>query len=617
VLAALALGLWALACAGRGPEPRSIRLIERLGEARVVTAPGQILEVPASWLSAAELVAPSASTRGLARRRLPDGEGYDQRVSLAAPAGSRYEFTARVPRRGRLRLAWAAGAAAPGAAGEAEWRLGFRALVGSPHGAGTPARLLDETVRPGDPEGWREATLDLARWGGRTIRLSLETHGVGPAWGAWANPIFDAGPAARRPNLILISLDTVRADRLGAYGYRRHPTTPRLDRFAEQGIRFAWAIAQAPWTQPSHLSLLSGLHPASRGALPRVPLAAALWRAGYRTFAVTGGGQIDARYGFDAGFEVYRVTDWIQRPELVVNWVEGRTAGPFFLFLHTYEAHEPYTDERFARALPAGRISGAFGKRRWRGLSKQLTAEEKARVEALYDGDLSHADGQLGRWLAAAEHAGWLENSIVVVTSDHGEQFWEHGTWGHGQTLHDHQLHVPLLLHLPPRLARERLGRRALEPGSVVADQVQLMDLYPSLLELAGVALESPVQGVSLVPLLAGDAMPPREAFAERTNIRAFESKALRTLRFKFIYTFPRDAAASQPPVLELFDLRRDPAERENLAESQPEVVAGLRDRVLAIAEAGGRVADPPLGMPVDADLAAKLRALGYLDDGR
>lgn len=590
----------------------SERLIEHGEVTTASLGDGEHPEVPESWLADVAMVAPPNRVVSLARRRLPDGDGYDQRASIAAPAGSRYVFDLDLPKRPTLRLAWAAGAP-EGREGES-WSLAFRAAVESD--GGSPVEVSQGTVTSRDRlAGWNEATVSLGRWAGRHVRLALETSGDPLPWGAWANPIVDAGPSAR-PNLILISVDTVRADHLGAYGYRRRPTTPRLDRFAADNIRFAWAIAQAPWTQPSHQAMLSGIYPASRGELERVYLARVLWHAGYRTLALTGGGQVDVRFGFDRGFEAFRLSDWIHAPEETVRWTASRTSGPFFLFLHTYEVHEPYTHDEFARALPPGRLGTTFSKDLWQHMGKVFTEEEMAYIEALYDGDLRYTDEKLGQWFEAAARAGWLDNSIIVVTSDHGEQFWEHATWGHGQSLHDHQLHVPLLVHLPPSV-RARLGARALAPGSVVADQVQLIDLYPTLLELLQIPAESRVQGTSVVPLLAGEAMAPREAFAERTNVRAYESKALRTLRYKFIYSFPRRETALDRPPLELFDLRRDPGEQTNLAALQPDVVAGLKERVLAISAGGDLAGDSDENPPLDADLAAKLRALGYLDNGR
>jgi arylsulfatase A-like enzyme len=200
----------------------------------------------------------------------------------------------------------------------------------------------------------------------------------------------------------------------------------------------------------------------------------------------------------------------------------------------------------------------------------------------------------------------------VVVTSDHGEQLWEHGSWRHGQNLYDEQILVPLLLRLPPALARE-LG---VEPGTVVERQVELVDLYPTLLDLLGVAREHPVQGRSLLPLLTGGEWTPRDAFAEHTNIKTWERKAFRSDRFKFVKSIPRPTrrARGATPYFELYDLRRDPEERTDLSERHAEVVERLDERLRALGASLQGLEDE-LPEDLDPELRKQLEALGYLGD--
>jgi arylsulfatase A-like enzyme len=204
---------------------------------------------------------------------------------------------------------------------------------------------------------------------------------------------------------------------------------------------------------------------------------------------------------------------------------------------------------------------------------------------------------------------GFMDRTIIVVTSDHGEQLWEHGGFRHGQTMYDHQLLVPLILYLPPGLRRE-LGGGAATEGLVIEDQVRLIDLYPTLLELLGVPLDHTLHGRSLVPLLKGESLPPVDAFAENTNGR-LEMKALRSARYKFIRAYPTDPVEGE---IALFDLSQDPHEQHNIADRMPELTEALRQRIDALTSGDlhtAREQEVPEGL--DPELEAQLEALGYL----
>ncbi len=495
----------------------------------------------------------------------------------------------------------------------------------------TSTQVFARKVAAELPGRWQDEDVDLSAWGGRQVTLELAALAGAPAEliGAWASPqLVEPPPAAeksdnqRRTNVVWISLDTLRADHLGAYGYAR-PTSPNLDAFAKRGLRFEWAISQAPWTRPSHRSMLTGVYPASRGGRDSPMIGEVLYRAGYETFAVTGGGQVDSTLGFDRGFGIYRVWDWIHEPQKMVDWASDRaqwTGRPFFAFLHCYETHEPYTHTRFAEGMPPGRLAGEFSKEIWNRLRKRFSDEEKRYAEALYDGDIAYTDAKIGEFFAGFERAGLLADSIVIVTSDHGEQFWENGTWGHGQNLHDHQIHVPLLVFLPESIRGEleRAGRKKSQGAALtqgpIEDQVELIDLYPTLLDLLGIELESPVNGRSLRALLEGQgSLPAREAFAEHTNVKENEQKALRTPRFKFIVSIPRKSSESRDESFELYDLKRDPGERQNLAPGLGSRVAELRMKIGGIMDGSDTARDEEVPADIDEDLKNQLKALGYI----
>jgi arylsulfatase A-like enzyme len=600
----------AAGCSRTGGGEGAIRLVERLATAEISRPAGT--PPPADSLfrpveSGERLASPTIE---LLRFGLGPESDRDWRLAISGPAGSRFAIPVEVPRAGRLRLGVGRVAAAALAAAPAPLRVTVELRQGDE--TRTLAELTVE--RTADPR-WRDLDLDLAEWRGESAQVVLASEASPDGdWIAFANPEI-VRTAARRPrrrptSVVLISLDTLRADRLGCYGYAARPTSPQLDAFAARSVLFRTAISQAPWTRPSHRAMLDGLYPSSKAGLTSPPIGELLWQAGYRTAAITAGGQVDPRFGFDAGFERFWVWDWARAPESVLPFL-ARDGRPYFLFLHTYETHEPYEDNRFAAGLPNGRIEGEFRKIHHQWLGSSITPEERAYASALYDGDIAFLDERLGRLFGDLERAGVFEEAIVVVTSDHGEQFWEHGTWGHGGTVYDEEIRVPLLVRLPPTLARSLAGGRGLP--TEVADQVQLVDLYPTLLELAGVPLRHAVQGRSLAPLLSGVGdWEAREALSEDTSGR-MERKALRTDRSKFILS-ARTAAwpDGDEQRSEIYDLRNDPGERLDLAPDRPDVVAALRRRLLQIARGGGPQ-EEELPENLDPELAAKLRALGYL----
>ncbi len=528
---------------------------------------------------------------------------FDERAAFLAPSGTRYRFPVTLPQEPVLQLGLGYLSPPEGAAPRS---VRFEVEVAG-------ETILDETVEA-RPEGrWRDRELDLGPWAGRDVTVELRTSGEGPpVWAAWSAPeILSAAGREEGWDVVLVSLDTLRADHLGCYGHLR-PTSPHLDALADGGVRFATAVAQSPWTKPSHRSLLTGLYPVAHKGLRSPPLAAVLWRAGYRTWAVTGGGQVHPRFEFGRGFETYRVEDWIRAVDGVAERFSRGRGRKQFLFLHTYEVHDPYFHTTFADGLPRGRVGERFAKADKDPQRIQPpTAEERAYVEALYDSGIAFVDEALGRLFAEFEKRGVLERAIVVVTSDHGEELWEHGKWGHGTTVYDHQLLVPLIVHLPPGLRRE-LGAAALPPGSVVARQVRLVDLYPTLLELLDVPLGHRVQGRSLKDLLAGGTLPEIDAFAENTNV-AVEQKALRSSRFKLVYSYHKRRRATTGRT-QLYDLRRDPEERHDLLEKHPELAAALMARMEQIIFGSGEAGyDEIKPEGIDPKLREQLEALGYL----
>jgi arylsulfatase A-like enzyme len=326
-------------------------------------------------------------------------------------------------------------------------------------------------------------------------------------------------PAAPRPNVLLISLDTLRADHLGCFGYRKG-TSPNLDRFAAEGIRFTNCRSQAPWTLPSHMSLFTSLLPTDNGVdnvnkvLPReiVTLAQVLRKAGYRTAGLVNDGQMKAHWGFRRGFETWREfpvdTAAGSCPNITtqaINWLRDDAAGsPFFLFLHYYDCHDPYDAPEPFRRKMGTTLTGARAHElcvRYHGPGQSLPRPDLlADLVAAYDAEIAWLDDELGRLLAAVP-----PDTLAVVFADHGEAFKEHGWLMHGATLYDEEIHVPLIVRLPAGQAR----------GKVVEEPAMLLDVAPTILACCGIPVPAQFQGADLATLWQGGHLQQRLVLSE------------------------------------------------------------------------------------------------------
>jgi arylsulfatase A-like enzyme len=462
-----------------------------------------------------------------------------------------------------------------------------------------------------------------------------------------------------RPNVILISVDTLRADRLNLYGYDRYPTSPLIDALSRDGIVHEAHIASAPWTIPSHLSLLTSLHPSSHGVtksvdswvlagdeatsryvrLPdsRVTLAETLAAAGYRTAAFTGGVTLDARIGFGQGFELYDTSMYKIGPsqmESMLEWVGSEPGRPFFLFWHTFEVHAPYTRGRFLAPEHAGlRID--LDRLTERIIRDPVVAATVASSEVvrdfldrnsaldvetcsdLYDGGVATVDFWVGRLVGYLLDHGLYDSTAIVLTSDHGEELGDHDPEAfydiHGRTNYEEMLRVPLIVKLPGSALA----------GTRVDSVTSAVDVMPTVLEVAGVSAPGgQMQGHSLVGLWEGTGGAGRVAFAEAAAYRP-EVKSVRSARYKLILdiapeTVEEHGRAFVPEVprgRRLFDLASDPRELHDLLAEDAgadveDIAAGLEKRLRAFASAApGDVEEVEL----DSEAIDRLRAMGYV----
>ncbi|MCZ7582278.1 MAG: sulfatase [Deltaproteobacteria bacterium] len=397
-------------------------------------------------------------------------------------------------------------------------------------------------------------------------------------------------PPENLPNVVLISVDTLRADRVGSYGYEKKPT-PVTDLLAERGVRFANARTAAPWTLPSHATMFTGLYPTDHRAIDdkvkirddAPMLGEIMKKRGYRTAAFVTHYYVGADYGFDRGFDKFVLREEAggdQVADLANAWVKDHQKESFFLFLHFFDPHTPYAPPPTLRAkyLPA---ASGFVRGDTADVLSVVHGEGRPDYEpllsglsALYDGEIEHTDAMIGRVLGFMKRLE-IANTIVVFVSDHGEEFMEHRLMEHGFTLYEEQLHVPFVVYWPERFPEPK----------VISDPVTLADLAPTLADLVGAPVPEGITGKSLVPLMDGGTIAPRRFFAETTR-QGPDRVALIDGRWKFIYT-PPFRLSGRLFGMELYDLDADPREKNNLVETD-------RDRAKAYLlelEASGRYA--------------------------
>ena len=424
-----------------------------------------------------------------------------------------------------------------------------------------------------------------------------------------------------RPDVILISIDTLRPDHLGAYGYAK-PTSPTLDAIAEQGVVFEDVTSPSPWTLPAHASLLTGLYPSRHRANSHYrslgksapTLASILSEHGYDAAAVVNSHNLSRRYGLDRGFRRFRhVQEWVfevmpttEVTDQAVEWLSAPRRRPLFLFLHYYDVHSDY------RSLPD--FESAFlddYDGHADGTTRQLAEVRKGNVSFdeddvahlldLYDAGILQIDHELGRLLTLLRARGLLDRSLLVITSDHGEEFLEHGGVLHGRTQFQEVLRVPLLMRGP-----------GLPAGTRVSTPVSLVDIAPTLLAMLEIPAPASLDGVDLAPLWRGETrdFAERHLFGEADHHNEVDDITRSVRQGRYALHYNRLTEQHQ-----LYDLEQDPWERVDIAAEQQEIADRLRERLLrfmADAEQAALAEDRPLD-PLTPEELQHLRELGYL----
>jgi arylsulfatase A-like enzyme len=434
--------------------------------------------------------------------------------------------------------------------------------------------------------------------------------------------------------VILVLVDTLRADHLSCYGYQAN-RTPAIDGLARDGTRFARAFAQASWTRPSIATILTSLYPSSHRAIHKsdvlpasvVSLAEVMQTAGYRTIGFANNINVAPLFNFQQGFDEYvflepafffgaseaaaqltiynqlrlmreryfsrlkHVENYYQPAEVVtgrgLDWIARNGDRPFFLMLHYMDPHDPYfthpwNGEAFARVANPNPA---------RGLAD--------RYRSAYDGEISYLDTQLDRLFRELRARGVYDRSLIVLTSDHGEEFCEHGGWWHGTTLYDEQIAVPLVVKPPA-------GGPA---GAVNEGLASSVDIAPTILAIAGIAVPDAMVGKPL-GLLASAPAPREHSFAES----ALEGNILQSFRtdaWKLIHANPANPRGL--PERQLFEVASDPGEQRDLFSGRPQEAGMLASSMEAVRQRAAAVAAQASETAIDRATEERLRALGYV----
>lgn len=437
----------------------------------------------------------------------------------------------------------------------------------------------------------------------------------------------------RDVNVLLISIDTLNPEHLGCYGYDRN-TSPEIDSLARGGILFKHAYSQSPKTSPSHMSMFTSLYPSVhkirnwnelQGVYSLdhhlITIGEIMKHAGYKTVAFTGGGNVQSSIGFDHGFDIYDNHDkvWTRAFE----WLDQNHDDKFFLFLHTFEVHSPYLppppyntmfgepyhgeirdseaelDEFYKENYQTNGSFPGYHRLFW-DLVDRSNSEDVARVISLYDGGIRFMNDQmLGVLLNKLKEYGLDKNTLIIFTSDHGEEFLQHGDFLHKE-LYDEHIHVPLIFRFPDQ---------DFEQQQTIEQQVRTIDLFPTILDYLNLPVPVMAQGTSLLPAIQGQDLD-LPAFSERIVITDLPDmkKSLRTSDWKYIWWPTKEKQ-------ELYNLIKDPGERMNVAEQESEVAAGLHKRIIEWMKVNEQKGSTirAYTSTFDKETVEKLKSLGYI----
>ncbi|MFC2164697.1 sulfatase [Acidobacteriota bacterium] len=479
--------------------------------------------------------------------------------------------------------------------------------------------------------------VDLKEYEGENVQIYLSTKGTKKALACWFNPVIFS-PQERQKSVILISLDTLRADHLGCYGYSRD-TSPGIDKLAEDSAVFLNTFATSPWTLPSHVSLLTALNCINHQVYnsdekmdPSIKTLADFLRSkGYFNSAITGGGYVSGIFGLNKGFDSYHVRGQLNDSDSaekatqgVLDFIERNKDRNFFFFLHSYQIHSPYFppppyDEMFlAEDAEWKKVNLGELRLNHQHRFKPLSDKQRQNIIDLYDGEIRYTDEKLiSPIINKLKSLNLYDDTMIILTADHGEEFFEHKSWAHSHSVYDETIKVPMIVK---SFNSEHAGRR-------IEKYARLVDAMPTILEALGIDhSDNYMDGESLYSLLLDNSESTEERiFLSELAPYAGENHIPRKIainqgRNKLIindkfspedlayYTFP-------PPEIqkmEIYDLTKDPREILNLIKKEPSMARRLIDFMNARYKQNKKVKTNKA--KIDEELNEQLRALGYIE---
>lgn len=419
------------------------------------------------------------------------------------------------------------------------------------------------------------------------------------------------------PNIILVVVDCLRADHLSCCGYSRE-TSPNIDDLAGEGILFKNAYSNSPWTKPSVASIFTSLHANKhntiniKNTLPgeALTIAEVLKNSGYHTCFINGGNpHLTGRFNFDQGFDTYISQSRADRlTNKFLAYMKTRKKQKFFTYLHYMDLHLPYNDNRF-NGLFSNTVAASFFKPgkilmdnvRLLTERKCLSAQEKNDLEALYDGQIKFIDTALKDITAALKKENMFENTLIIITADHGEEFWEHNNYEHGHTVYNEVIHVPLII----------AGGKF--KNTVINNPVSLVDLFPTILAAAHIPVENDtIHGKNLLKV------QPKPVFSMGT---LFGTEKYCLVKGKMKLVFNSGTRRGKKPLpgyrsndkFELYNLESDPMEKHNLKNDLPEIVAKMKKELDKFKNISSPLRGRKAALDKEEELKEKLKSLGYL----
>jgi arylsulfatase A-like enzyme len=556
--------------------------------------------------------------------------------TLLAPPRSIYRFTLKIPDKGILELTYGIRRDSEFAQKKEGNRIAeFSVRLDS---ADEKLTIFQDTLNlnPEESLAFDYKKIDLSDYEGKKVHISFITRGSEKALACWFNPVVYS-PQQHTKNVILISLDTLRPDHLGCYGYPRE-TSPNIDSLSQESALFQNTFATSPWTLPSHVSMLTSLNCINHQVYhidqtmdPSLLTLADIFRTNdYFTGAITSGGYVSGLYGFSKGFDSYHVRGAILEKNAAelgcryaLEWIERHKDRNFFLFLHTYQIHTPYDspapfntlflkdDAKFTH-IDMGRLRYNHENR-----YKPVSADIKQNFIDLYDAEIRYTDEALIRPLIERlKKLDIYDDTMVVLTSDHGEEFYEHGSWQHLHSVYNETIKIPLVIKF----------FNSEHAGKTVTKYTRIIDIMPTILEALNIDLpKQELDGKSLFGLLADEEQENSERIficelASNVMKKHVPKKmAINRGKHKFILNQdfkPEDLAYffSPPPEIdpmEVFDLELDPDELKNMALEKPQLAKTLLDFLKTHNTQKRKVF--PEKAKINQELREQLRALGYI----